>query len=96
MSHRSPPLSEVPDRWDLGERGILLGAVHGIIESLYRRYINQGMSHEEAFLNSAEAITGNLTAVNQTAAGFIAVTPVATNNPKIPNAPSTSTRVTNG
>ncbi|HET9521212.1 MAG TPA: hypothetical protein VFO73_09225 [Candidatus Limnocylindrales bacterium] len=30
---------------------------------------------------SAEAITGNLTAVNQTAAGFIAVTPVATNNP---------------
>jgi ketol-acid reductoisomerase len=41
-----------------GERGILLGAVHGIIESLYRRFKAQGMSPEEAFLNSAESITG--------------------------------------
>jgi len=41
-----------------GERGILLGAVHGIIESLYQRFTSQGMSKEEAFLNSAEAITG--------------------------------------
>jgi ketol-acid reductoisomerase len=41
-----------------GERGILLGAVHGIIESLYRRYVAQGMSREDAFLNSAESITG--------------------------------------
>ena len=41
-----------------GERGILLGAVHGIIESLYRRYQAQGMSPEDAFLNSAESITG--------------------------------------
>ncbi len=41
-----------------GERGILLGAVHGIIESLYRRYKAQGMSPEDAFLNSAESITG--------------------------------------
>jgi ketol-acid reductoisomerase len=41
-----------------GERGILLGAVHGIIESLYRRYVGQGMSKEDAFLNSAESITG--------------------------------------
>ncbi len=41
-----------------GERGILLGAVHGIIESLYRRFIVQGMSHEDAFRHSAEAITG--------------------------------------
>jgi ketol-acid reductoisomerase len=46
-----------------GERGILLGAVHGIIESLYRRFINQGMSHEEAFLNSAEAITGPISRI---------------------------------
>jgi hypothetical protein len=30
---------------------------------------------------AAEAITGNLTVVNQTAAGFAALTPVATNNP---------------
>ena len=41
-----------------GERGILLGAVHGIIESLYERFVSQGMSREDAFLNSAEAITG--------------------------------------
>ncbi len=41
-----------------GERGILLGAVHGVIESLYRRYVAQGMSREAAFLNSSEAITG--------------------------------------
>ena len=41
-----------------GERGILLGAVHGIIESLYRRFKAQGMSPEQAFLNSAESITG--------------------------------------
>lgn len=46
-----------------GERGILLGAVHGIIESLYRRFINQGMSHEEAFRNSAEAITGPISRI---------------------------------
>ncbi len=41
-----------------GERGILLGAVHGIIESLYERFKSQGMSRDDAFLNSAEAITG--------------------------------------
>jgi ketol-acid reductoisomerase len=46
-----------------GERGILLGAVHGIIESLYQRFIIQGMSHEEAFLNSAEAITGPISRI---------------------------------
>ena len=32
-----------------GERGILLGAVHGIVESLYRRFVAQGMSKEDAF-----------------------------------------------
>jgi ketol-acid reductoisomerase len=41
-----------------GERGILLGAVHGIIEGLYRRYQKQGMSAEEAFVQSSESITG--------------------------------------
>jgi ketol-acid reductoisomerase len=46
-----------------GERGILLGAVHGIIESLYRRFIIQGMSHEDAFRNSAEAITGPISRI---------------------------------
>jgi ketol-acid reductoisomerase len=46
-----------------GERCILLGAVHGIIESLYRRYITQGMSHEDAFEHSAEAITGPISRI---------------------------------
>jgi ketol-acid reductoisomerase len=44
-----------------GERGILLGAVHGIVESLYRRYTAQGMSPEAAFVNTAESITGPIT-----------------------------------
>lgn len=44
-----------------GERGILLGGVHGLIEALFRRYILKcGMSHEEAFRQSAECITGPL------------------------------------
>ncbi len=46
-----------------GERGILLGAVHGIIESLYNRFKSQGMSREDAFLNSAEAITGPISRI---------------------------------
>ena len=37
-----------------GERGILLGAVHAIVEGLYRRYQKQGMTPEDAFLNSCE------------------------------------------
>ncbi|KAK1869097.1 hypothetical protein I4F81_011579 [Pyropia yezoensis] len=41
-----------------GERGILLGAVHGIVESLYRRYTFQGMSEADAFVHSVESITG--------------------------------------
>ena len=41
-----------------GERGILLGAVHGIVESLFRRYLDRGMSEEDAFLHSCESITG--------------------------------------
>ncbi|KAK9815370.1 hypothetical protein WJX72_002388 [[Myrmecia] bisecta] len=41
-----------------GERCILLGAVHGMIEGLFRRYTRQGMSEEEAFRQSAESITG--------------------------------------
>src|SRR5205807_4347722 len=41
-----------------GERGILLGAVHGIAESLYGRFIGQGMPKDNAFLNTVESITG--------------------------------------
>ena len=43
-----------------GERGILLGAVHGIVESLFRRYVRQGMTPEQAFTESCESITGNI------------------------------------
>ena len=44
-----------------GERGILLGGVHGIVESLYRRYTKEGMSEEDAFKNTVECITGPIT-----------------------------------
>jgi len=44
-----------------GERGILLGAVHGIVESLYRRFVMQeGMAEERAFIDSVENVTGPL------------------------------------
>lgn len=43
-----------------GERGILLGAVHGVVESLFRRYIRQGMTPEMAFRESSDSITGNI------------------------------------
>ncbi|XP_072993711.1 ketol-acid reductoisomerase, chloroplastic-like [Typha latifolia] len=41
-----------------GERGILLGAVHGIVEALFRRYTENGMSEELAYNNTVECITG--------------------------------------
>jgi ketol-acid reductoisomerase len=41
-----------------GERGILLGAVHGICEVLFRHFTGTGMKPEEAFINSVESITG--------------------------------------
>ncbi|MDM8520505.1 hypothetical protein QUF64_10690 [Anaerolineales bacterium HSG6] len=41
-----------------GERGILLGAIHGIVESLYRWFVGHGKSKEEAFIHSVESITG--------------------------------------
>ena len=43
-----------------GERCILLGAVHGMVEGLFRRFRHQGMSEDDAFLNSVECITGAL------------------------------------
>ncbi|MDX1776928.1 MAG: ketol-acid reductoisomerase, partial [Desulfobulbales bacterium] len=44
-----------------GERGILLGAVHGIVEALYRRFVMQeDMSEEQAFIDSVENVTGPL------------------------------------
>jgi ketol-acid reductoisomerase len=42
-----------------GERAILLGAVHGIVEALFRRFVQQeGMSEDDAFKASVESITG--------------------------------------
>ncbi|PKA49039.1 Ketol-acid reductoisomerase, chloroplastic [Apostasia shenzhenica] len=41
-----------------GERGILLGAVHGVVEALFRRYTENGMSEEFAYKNTVECITG--------------------------------------
>jgi ketol-acid reductoisomerase len=41
-----------------GERGILLGAVHGIVEVLYRHFKAEGMSQDDAFINSVESVTG--------------------------------------
>ncbi|MCZ6631812.1 MAG: ketol-acid reductoisomerase [bacterium] len=46
-----------------GERGVLLGAVHGIVECLYRRFSFQGMSEEDAFLHSCESITGPISKI---------------------------------
>jgi ketol-acid reductoisomerase len=43
-----------------GERGILLGAVHGIVEHLYRRFTDEGASPEESFERSSEVVTGPL------------------------------------
>ncbi len=44
-----------------GERGILLGAVHAIVEVLMRKYVRDGMSMESAFMHSSESITGPIT-----------------------------------
>ncbi|HWJ64725.1 MAG TPA: hypothetical protein VNS19_22315 [Acidimicrobiales bacterium] len=41
-----------------GERGILLGGVHGLVEALYRKYRNEGASQEDAFKRTAESVTG--------------------------------------
>jgi ketol-acid reductoisomerase len=44
-----------------GERAVLLGAVHGAVEALFRRFVQtQGISEDEAFINSVESITGPL------------------------------------
>jgi len=42
------------------------GAVHGIVESLFRRYVRQGMTPEQAFTESSESITGNIVKIIST------------------------------
>lgn len=46
-----------------GERCILLGGVHGMIEALFRYYESLGMSAKDAFQQSGEVITGPLTRI---------------------------------
>ncbi len=46
-----------------GERGILLGAVHGIVESLFRRYEGEGQMGEQAFINACESLTGPISKI---------------------------------
>jgi ketol-acid reductoisomerase len=41
-----------------GERSILLGGVHGLVESLYRRFRDQGMSETDAYRHSVDCVTG--------------------------------------
>ncbi|HEV2301265.1 MAG TPA: hypothetical protein VGR91_06805 [Stellaceae bacterium] len=55
-----------------GERGILLGAVHGIAEALYRWFRGQGESRDDAFLDSAKSITAPISR-RISAAGLIGV-----------------------
>ena len=45
-----------------GERGILLGAVHGVVECLYRRFRAEGLSDTDAFIQSCESVTGPISA----------------------------------
>jgi ketol-acid reductoisomerase len=46
-----------------GERAILLAGVHGIVESLYRRFRDRGMSDEDAFRHSVESVTGPISRI---------------------------------
>lgn len=55
---RSEYLSDIT-----GERAILLGAVHGIVESLYRRYRAEGRTPADAFGHSAESVTGAISPI---------------------------------
>ncbi|KAL3160439.1 hypothetical protein ABBQ32_010759 [Trebouxia sp. C0010 RCD-2024] len=55
-----------------GERCILLGAVHGMVEGLFRRFTRQGMSEDDAFKNSVESITGPISKTISTQ-GMLAV-----------------------
>ncbi|MEU4532114.1 hypothetical protein AB0F49_28175 [Micromonospora ureilytica] len=41
-----------------GERAILLGGVHGIVESLYRRFRDHGLTETEAYRHSVDCVTG--------------------------------------
>lgn len=46
-----------------GERAILLGGVHGMVESLYRRFREQGLSEVEAYRHSVDSVTGPISRI---------------------------------
>jgi ketol-acid reductoisomerase len=50
-----------------GERAMLLAGVHGLVESLYRRYRDRdGMSEHDAFRHSVESVTGPISRIIST------------------------------
>ncbi|XP_043689058.1 ketol-acid reductoisomerase, chloroplastic-like [Telopea speciosissima] len=55
-----------------GERGILLGAVHGIVEALFRKYTENGMTEDLAYKNTVECVTGIISKTISTK-GMVAV-----------------------
>ncbi len=46
-----------------GERGVLLGGVHGMVEALYRAYCGTGQSRQGAFYDSVEYVTSTLSPI---------------------------------
>jgi ketol-acid reductoisomerase len=46
-----------------GERGILLGAIYGMVESLNRWFLQHGASKEQAFIRSTESLTGPINSI---------------------------------
>ena len=51
--------------------GILLGAVHGVVECLFRKYTENGMSEDLAYKNTVECITGIVSKTISTKVVFI-------------------------
>lgn len=51
--------------------GILLGAVHGVVESLFRKYTENGMSEDLAYKNTVECITGIVSKTISTKVCFV-------------------------
>jgi len=49
-----------------GERGILAGGLHGVTESLYRYFRDQGVGDADAFRRSADSITGPISRIIST------------------------------
>jgi ketol-acid reductoisomerase len=55
---QNPHAAEILNSWFKNFECILLGAVHGVVEALFRRYTEAGMPEEDAYKNTVESITG--------------------------------------